>query len=136
MPDSSRRPERAPGQCIICDAPISVEATQHYGETSCPRCGTAMWFCQDRAGLRLHDAVEAAAIRQRVQEIVGENLGVEPERLTDTSSFVQDVGADTLDIVEMVMELEEAFGISIPDADAEKILTVGDLVDYLARRIP
>jgi acyl carrier protein len=136
MTDSSQRPARAQGQCIICATTVTVGATQRYGEVPCPRCGAMMWFCQDRAGLRLHDAEEAAAIRKRVQEIVGENLGVEPERLTDASSFVQDVGADTLDIVEMVMELEEAFGISIPDADAEKILTVGDLVDYLARHIP
>jgi acyl carrier protein len=113
-----------------------VEPPQRYGEMPCPRCGSLLWFRQDRAGLRLHDAPEAAAIRKRVQEIVGANLGVEPERLTDASSFVQDVGADTLDIVELVMELEEGFGITIPDADAEKILTVGDLVDYLARHIP
>jgi acyl carrier protein len=132
----SQRPERAPGHCPICDALVSVEPSHRYGEVPCPQCGSMLWFRQDRAGLWLHDAEEAALIRKRVQEIVGENLGVEPERLTDASAFVQDVGADTLDIVEMVMELEEAFGIWIPDADAEKILTVGDLVDYLARHIP
>ena len=132
----SQRPERAPGHCPICDALVSVEPSQRYGEMPCPQCGSMLWFRQDRAGLRLHDAPEAAAIRKRVQEIVGKNLGVEPERLTDASSFVQDVGADTLDVVELLMELEEGFGITIPDADAEKIMTVGDLVDYLARHVP
>ena len=132
----SRRPERAPGHCPACDSPVPVEGSQPYGHTACPQCGTLLWFRQDRAGAWLHDAQKAAAIRKKVQEIVGSNLGVEPERLTDASLFIQDVGADTLDVVELLMELEEGFGITIPDADAEKIMTVGDLVDYLARHVP
>jgi len=113
-----------------------VEGSQPYGHTACPQCGTVLWFRQDRAGVWVHDEQKVWPIRKRVQEIMGEHLGVEPARLTDTSSFVEDIGADTLDIVELVMNLEEEFGITIPDADAEKILTLGDLVDYLARHVP
>src|SRR5436305_14512042 len=89
----SRRPERAPGHCPACDALVSVETSQSYGEVPCPQCGTVFWFRQDRASIRLHDAQRATAIRKKVQQIVSRNLGVEPERLGDSSSFIQDVGA-------------------------------------------
>ncbi len=127
---------RMPGHCSVCAAAVSLQDQRAYGEAPCPSCGTLLWFRQDRGSFWLHDAQRAAALRKRVQAIVGKNLGVKPERLTDSSSFVQDIGADTLDIVELVMQLEEAFAMAIPDKDAEKILTIGDLVDYLARHLP
>ncbi|MEK8022255.1 MAG: acyl carrier protein [Candidatus Hydrogenedentota bacterium] len=68
---------------------------------------------------------------QRVKEIVVEQLGVEEEQVTIEASFINDLGADSLDQVELVMALEEAFGIEIPDEDAEKISTVGKAVEYI-----
>ena len=66
-----------------------------------------------------------ATVDERVKKIIAEQLGVEEDEVTSEASFVEDLGADSLDTVELVMALEEEFGIEIPDEDAEKILTVG-----------
>ncbi len=70
----------------------------------------------------------------RVREIIANELGVELEKVTDEASFVEDLGADSLDTVELVMAFEEEFGIEIPDEDAEKMLTVGDAIKYLREK--
>ncbi|HEY8464673.1 MAG TPA: acyl carrier protein [Bacillota bacterium] len=67
----------------------------------------------------------------KVKDIVVEQLGVDEEEVTEQASFVDDLGADSLDIVELVMALEEEFDVEIPDEDAEKIVTVGDAVNYI-----
>jgi acyl carrier protein len=69
-----------------------------------------------------------------VKKIIGEQLGVEEDEVTPEASFVEDLGADSLDTVELVMALEEEFGIEIPDEDAEKILTVGKALDYIKEK--
>jgi acyl carrier protein len=70
----------------------------------------------------------------RVREIIVNELGVEPEKVTDDASFVEDLGADSLDTVELVMAFEEEFGVDIPDEDAEKMRTVGDAIAYLREK--
>ncbi len=75
-----------------------------------------------------------ADIESRVRDIIVNELGVEPSKVTAEASFVEDLGADSLDTVELVMAFEEEFGIEIPDEDAEKMETVGDAVTYLARK--
>ena len=72
----------------------------------------------------------------RVREIIINELGVEAEKVTDEASFVEDLGADSLDTVELVMAFEEEFGIDIPDEDAEQMRTVGDAVKYLNENTP
>ena len=67
----------------------------------------------------------------RVREIIINELGVEPDKVTDDASFVEDLGADSLDTVELVMAFEEEFGLDIPDEDAEQMRTVGDAIKYL-----
>ena len=67
----------------------------------------------------------------RVKKIVVEHLGVEAEKVTNEASFIDDLGADSLDIVELVMAFEEEFGVEIPDDAAEKITTVNDAIDYI-----
>ena len=67
----------------------------------------------------------------KVKEIIVNELGVEPEKVTGEASFVEDLGADSLDTVELVMAFEEEFGIDIPDEDAEQMRTVGDAIKYL-----
>jgi acyl carrier protein len=67
----------------------------------------------------------------RVREIIVNELGVEPDKVTDDASFVEDLGADSLDTVELVMAFEEEFGVDIPDEDAEQMRTVGDAIAYL-----
>ena len=70
-------------------------------------------------------------VEQQVKAIVAEQLGVKAEQVTSAASFVDDLGADSLDTVELVMALEEEFEIEIPDEDAEKITSVGDAIDYI-----
>lgn len=72
-----------------------------------------------------------ASVPDRVIDIVAEQLGVEKEKITEETSFVNDLGADSLDTVELVMELEEEFDINIPDDAAEKIQTVGQAIEFI-----
>ena len=73
----------------------------------------------------------ASPIEQKVKQIIVEQLGVDENQVENSASFVDDLGADSLDIVELVMAFEEAFDLEIPDEDAEKIHTVKDAVDYI-----
>lgn len=72
-----------------------------------------------------------ASIDERVKKIIVEQLGVKEDQVTENASFVNDLGADSLDTVELVMALEEEFNTEIPDTDAEKITTVKEAVDYI-----
>lgn len=74
------------------------------------------------------------AVQEKITEIIVEQLGVKPEEVVPEASFVDDLGADSLDTVELVMALEEEFGIEIPDEDAEKIQTVGDAIRYIDQK--
>lgn len=76
----------------------------------------------------------SSKIEDRVKSIIAENLGVEQERVVPEALFVDDLGADSLDTVELVMALEEAFDTEIPDEDAQKLLTVKDAIDYVNAR--
>ncbi len=71
------------------------------------------------------------SVETKVKDIIVEQLGVDPDQVTLEASFVDDLGADSLDTVELVMALEEEFGIEIPDEDAEKIATVSSAIDYI-----
>lgn len=73
-------------------------------------------------------------IATRVKKIVVEQLGVDEDKVTDNASFVDDLGADSLDTVELVMALEEEFGIEIPDEDAEKISSVDQAIEYITNQ--
>ncbi|MDQ7038727.1 MAG: acyl carrier protein [Aquificota bacterium] len=75
------------------------------------------------------------AIEDRIREIIADQLGVEVEKVTPEAKFVDDLGADSLDVVELIMAFEEEFGIEIPDEDAEKIQTVGDVINYLKEKV-
>ena len=75
-----------------------------------------------------------ATVEERVKKIIAEQLGVEEAEVTPEASCVEDLGADSLDTVELVMALEEEFSIEIPDEDAEKILTVGKALDYIKEK--
>jgi len=74
-------------------------------------------------------------VEAKVKEIIMDKLGVEESQVTPEASFTNDLGADSLDIVELVMGFESAFNVSIPDEDAEKIGTVGDAVNYLKAKV-
>jgi acyl carrier protein len=71
---------------------------------------------------------------ESLKRVVAESLSVPPEKVTEEASFVDDLGAGSLDLVEMVMTLEEEFGVEIPDADYPKLITVGDAIRYIGER--
>jgi len=71
------------------------------------------------------------AVESKIKTIIAEQLGVKPEEVTPNASFVDDLGADSLDTVELIMALEEEFNVEIPDEDAEKMKTVGDAIKYI-----
>jgi acyl carrier protein len=74
------------------------------------------------------------SIEEKVKDIIVEQLGVNPEQVTPQASFIEDLGADSLDIVELVMAFEEEFSVEVPDEDAEKLQTVGDVIKYIQER--
>ena len=74
------------------------------------------------------------SIEEKVKDIIVEQLGVNPEQVTTTASFIEDLGADSLDTVELVMAFEEEFSVEVPDEDAEKLQTVGDVVKYIEEK--
>ncbi len=78
----------------------------------------------------------SASVEERVKNIITDQLAVELEKVTPTASFIEDLGADSLDIVELVMQMEEEFDLDIPDEDAEKIKTVGDVISYIQSKQP
>jgi acyl carrier protein len=80
-----------------------------------------------------HEVDKMSDIGERVKKIVVEHLGVEADKVTENASFIDDLGADSLDTVELVMAFEEEFGCEIPDDAAETILTVGDAVKFLEK---
>jgi acyl carrier protein len=79
--------------------------------------------------------IEMADVFEKVRDIIVERLKVDPSEVTPDAAFVEDLRADSLDIVEMVMKLEETFDITIPDEDVEKLRTVGDAVTYVEQRL-
>jgi len=74
-------------------------------------------------------------IQEKVRRVIADQLGVKTQEVTDTAKFVDDLGADSLDIVELIMELEDKFLIAIPDDEADKLITVGDAIKYIEKRI-
>ena len=74
------------------------------------------------------------SVEQRVKQIIVEQLGVDEGQVDNSASFVDDLGADSLDIVELVMAFEEEFSVEVPDEDAEKLQTVGDVINYIKER--
>ena len=70
-------------------------------------------------------------VEEKIKAIIAEQLGVKPEEVTPEASFIDDLGADSLDTVELIMALEEEFSVEIPDEDAEKMTTVGDAIKYI-----
>ncbi len=80
-------------------------------------------------------AMDMQQLEEKVKDIIAEELGVEREKLTGEASFMEDLGADSLDTVELVMAFEKEFDIDIPDEEAEKLRTVGDALQYLHEKI-
>ncbi|MDD4933307.1 MAG: acyl carrier protein [Methylacidiphilaceae bacterium] len=78
---------------------------------------------------------EKKSIEERVKEMIVEQLGVNPEQVTAKAKFIEDLGADSLDTVELVMAFEEEFNVEVPDEEAEKLQTVGDVIRYIEEHV-
>jgi acyl carrier protein len=90
--------------------------------------------CDERAtkpAVKIPSDMADKPIDQRVKDIIVEQLGVKPDQVTPEAKFIEDLGADSLDTVELVMALEEEFGIEVPDEQAEKLQSVGDVIKYI-----
>jgi acyl carrier protein len=95
-----------------------------------------LWFIDSPGGMRFYKSETAAPIQEIVQRMTCEMLGFDKEQVSSSSSFLDDLQADSLDTVELVMALEEKFALSIPVDDLRQMWTVGDVVDYIIRNSP
>jgi acyl carrier protein len=129
---SSRTPDGVPNHCPICGAFICIEPSHPQGDAPCPNCGTLLWFFNTSAGMRFHESKAVAPLRDRIFQLICEKLRLDKGQVASTTSLGENAGS--LDIVEFVMELEGEIGVTIPDEEAEKIRTVGDLIDYIANQ--
>src|SRR5918993_164208 len=114
-PCLARSPSASWAKRTTCFGPLASGRRERLGRKS----------DKPREGSNMSETAE------RVKKIVVEHLGVEAEKVTEEASFIDDLGADSLDIVELVMAFEEEFGVEIPDDAAEKIATVKDAIDYI-----
>ena len=108
---SSRTPEGQPNGCPVCGARVCVEPSRIFGDATCPKCGSLLWFLSLERQTLVFERSRSSRERQRVIDIIAEQLGVAPEVIQERALSVDDLGADSLDTVELVMELEEEFGI-------------------------
>lgn len=115
---SSRTPEGRDSRCPLCGAETPIEYSLS-GDATCPKCGGLLWGSD--------------AIFVQLKNIIAEQLGVDPDKISAETSIINDLGADSLDTVELVMELEEEFDIKIPDAEAENIRTISDAIRAIQR---
>ena len=116
-----------------CDANGFVDASLPPHKTHDEAIPLIRSLHAERAQSERQEGFNMSDIGERVKKIVVEHLGVEPDKVVDGASFIDDLGADSLDTVELVMAFEEEFGCEIPDDAAETILTVGDAVKFLEK---
>jgi acyl carrier protein len=116
---SSRTPEGVPNHCPVCEGVICLDPSEPLGDAPCPMCGSLLWFIRTSHGMRLYPVDGDLAFREKLAKWA--------------EAFVAIEAIDSLDVVELVMEIEGDFGVTIPDEEAENIKSTGDLLDYLVR---
>ena len=136
MTISSRTPERTPNHCPVCDSDIRIEPSLSSDDAPCPKCGTLLWFIDGPSGVRFYKSESIAPIQESIQGIICETIGLDKEQIRSSSAFVEDLQADSLDTVELVMALEETFDLSVSENDVRQMKTVGDVVSYVIRNSP
>jgi acyl carrier protein len=132
---SSRTPEGEPQLCPVCGALICIEPSTPSSDGPCPSCGVLLWFLRTSTGVRLYETNVIAPVRERVANILSRVFRVSREELARSTASIEDFKADSLDMVELVMEVEKEFNFAIPDAEAQQIRTIGDLIDWLVRHL-
>jgi acyl carrier protein len=131
---SSHTPEDAPNWCPLCRAAIRIEPSSGTLDAPCPACGALLWFLPTSQGPVIYSAVTASAVFDRARDIFAENLGINVDAL-DAGTFTREIDADSLNVVELVMAIEEEFHITMRDEDASQIKTIGDAIRYLIERL-
>lgn len=116
MTVSSRTPEGLPGEYPLCGAKTNIEFSDPAGDAPCPNCGCLTWASNQ--------------LLESIAELYAEQLGTAHDKIITNTRF-DELGADSLDTVEMVMELEAEFDVAIPDDAAEQMETIGDVVRYI-----
>lgn len=120
--------------CPLCNKLPSLDLVAAAGETPCPHCGSLLWFCRTEDELHFHAASDVPPIREKITSLLVDRLQMTREQITDTSRFMEDLGADSLDVVELIMELEAEYDLTVPDEEGEKIKTLAAALDYILLR--
>ena len=107
---SSRTPDGVPNQCPICKNTIQLEPSVPFGDAPCPNCGSLLWFIATNASIRFFARDESSAAKERATSIAAEILGIDEKELLASPHSWNELGADSLDTVELVMELEQEYG--------------------------
>ena len=110
----------------VAASPLAADA--------CPQCGTLLWFVPTQGGAVFFDAETVEALWERLAEFICARAGVPKHHLAPSKAFVEDLGIDTLDIIELIMGLEEEFGVTIPDAEGERMRTPGDFMNFVLHK--
>ncbi len=135
MTVASRTPEGEPNLCPLCGGLVRIEPARPPGDAPCPHCGCLLWFLDTTSGVRIHDATVAEVVLDRLRLLFGDRIGIDPADLSRSPSFLKEMGVDSLDLVELMMELEEEFGVNISDTEAESVKTPNDILDVIVRRL-
>ncbi|MAG94130.1 MAG: hypothetical protein CMJ48_10315 [Planctomycetaceae bacterium] len=96
-------------RCPICNGGISVEPSLLFGESTCPTCGQLLWFLNLNSEVHVFDRSAAGRTRERVLEMLGEQLGIPADEITEDSAFINELTTDSLDVVELIMTLESEY---------------------------
>jgi acyl carrier protein len=139
MSETTRTAEANTAACPACGAAVRTEPTTLTGEAPCPACKRALWYVNLKPRPRWFDRDAMAASKRdklaKAVEAIAGRLGGPQTAAALQDAALAESGLDSLDIAEMVMELEEICGINIPDADAEKLKTIGQVIDYLGEKV-
>ena len=130
---ASRTPEGESNWCPVCQARVCIEPSRPAGDAPCPNCGVLLWFLPTSAGVSLYETEAVATLRDRINAMICADLGVNPQAVANPSSFIEDIGNDSLDVAELLMELEVELDITIPEDTTMTIRTACDLMDTLLR---
>ena len=111
MTISSRTPEGRSNHCPVCGSDVSIEPSVLFGDATCPHCGSLLWFLNLQSQSHVFERSRSRGIRERLIAIIAKQLGINPEEIVDDTSVIDDLAEDSLDTVELVMQLEEEFDL-------------------------
>jgi acyl carrier protein len=146
-PISSATAQGVPHRCPLCDTQIAIPPSQRPGDTPCPHCGNLLWFIRTPTGVLFYASKAIAPLREKIIDIIRQTLVANTGHIRPSTSLIEDLRADSLDLVELAMNFEDAFAINWPDDEGDvktavdgtkthvdqlmRIKTVSDVVDFI-----